>query len=363
MKKRKTFFKITAVVVAILYMALVMCFMKGATAAPYVRGDVDGDGDVTTNDAYAILVAFAQKSAGADVLFDSSMDVDENGEVNTADAFYVLAHFARRSAGIEPNWDDIIPGGEPKHTETSTTEQSTTTEAQTTENVWTTVPKQTTDVTTEVQKTTVPKQTTDVTTEVQKTTVPKQTTDVTTAELIGDVDVAIYVGVTPENKDGKVNYLYAENGELISGDLSFTDALIKYMGVDKADGTKDDISFNKVLSSGVDESGNRYLYTQYIDGNTTVKIVAKDGAFLMEEKIEKLRSEYGVYAFYTHPAERIKIPVAWKAKEVYSNKEPDRFEYLMWYKDVFYLVEDEDVYDDFVLADLVWKFNAFTIMQ
>ncbi|MGN1402814.1 MAG: hypothetical protein ACI4XB_00670 [Ruminococcus sp.] len=87
------------------------------------RGDVDQDGAVTANDAYAVLVYYANISVGktdftfsdnSDPELEASLvaaaDADGNGVVDANDAYYILLFYAKQSVGEVPVWDEIVSG-------------------------------------------------------------------------------------------------------------------------------------------------------------------------------------------------------------------------------------------------------------
>ncbi len=72
-------------------------------------GDIDGDGDITLQDAYQALVAYASASAGLEIELTGEQqavaDVDGDGEITIADAFKILIYYATESVGRTPSWD------------------------------------------------------------------------------------------------------------------------------------------------------------------------------------------------------------------------------------------------------------------
>ncbi|MGN1402713.1 MAG: dockerin type I domain-containing protein [Ruminococcus sp.] len=83
-----------------------------AAEIPYLRGDVDEDGDVDADDAYLVLKAYASYSVCGDLGLEGNpllaADVDENGNVNADDAYYILKYYATASVGGSADWDAIL---------------------------------------------------------------------------------------------------------------------------------------------------------------------------------------------------------------------------------------------------------------
>jgi len=73
------------------------------TALDWMRGDYDGDGILTVQDAYQILVVFASDSAGVpQTLTDTEIyaaDYNDDGCINTQDAYAVMVAFAQSADG------------------------------------------------------------------------------------------------------------------------------------------------------------------------------------------------------------------------------------------------------------------------
>lgn len=77
--------------------------------APLDKGDVDGDGSITIQDAFQALTAYARSSAGLkpellDIQLDAA-DVDEDGAITITDAFKILIYYATNAVGNTPSWD------------------------------------------------------------------------------------------------------------------------------------------------------------------------------------------------------------------------------------------------------------------
>lgn len=86
------------------------------TDAPVVqpeRGDPDGDGVVSVQDAVLVLTYYAKKSVGlepeTDVQFQQIQrgDIDEDGVISVQDAVLILTYYAKKSAGYAPDWDNL----------------------------------------------------------------------------------------------------------------------------------------------------------------------------------------------------------------------------------------------------------------
>ncbi|MBQ8724882.1 MAG: hypothetical protein IJY74_04330, partial [Oscillospiraceae bacterium] len=74
-----------------------------------VKGDVNGDGKVTIDDATAVLSMYASKAAGMEAAGNTeAADVDGNGAVDITDATIILTYYAQYSAGMEPDWNELL---------------------------------------------------------------------------------------------------------------------------------------------------------------------------------------------------------------------------------------------------------------
>ena len=77
------------------------------------RGDPDGDGVVSVQDAVLVLTYYAKKSVGlepeTDVQFQYIQrgDIDEDGIISVQDAVLILTYYAKKSAGYAPDWDNL----------------------------------------------------------------------------------------------------------------------------------------------------------------------------------------------------------------------------------------------------------------
>ncbi len=93
--------------------------MKGCNICIGKKGDIDGDGEISANDAAAILVYAAQAGTGEDASFTKNgSEAEENFRYSLAsisgttpsatDAASILIYAATIGAGGEPDWDSII---------------------------------------------------------------------------------------------------------------------------------------------------------------------------------------------------------------------------------------------------------------
>lgn len=73
------------------------------------KGDVNGDGVVSVEDAVLTLTMYARKSAGLTVdCSDAQLaaaDIDGDGNISVEDAVAILTYYAKQSAGLNPTWD------------------------------------------------------------------------------------------------------------------------------------------------------------------------------------------------------------------------------------------------------------------
>lgn len=76
------------------------------------KGDMNGDGELTTLDAYEVLLIYAKQGAGiAQSLTDIqryAADYNEDGEIDTMDAYEILLAYAKRAVGyfVEDRYAD-----------------------------------------------------------------------------------------------------------------------------------------------------------------------------------------------------------------------------------------------------------------
>ncbi len=90
--------------------------LLSAPMIPY--GDIDGDGNVSVEDAVSVLSYYARQAAGLEnvkILQESdqssdeetaylSADVNGDGEVTVEDAVEILTYYAKQSAGLDATW-------------------------------------------------------------------------------------------------------------------------------------------------------------------------------------------------------------------------------------------------------------------
>jgi hypothetical protein len=82
----------------------------GVYESPLENGDVDGDGDITVEDAVSVLQYYAESCASLTASRDlntyyplsiDTADVNGDGQITVEDAVEILTTYARRSAGLE----------------------------------------------------------------------------------------------------------------------------------------------------------------------------------------------------------------------------------------------------------------------
>ncbi len=80
--------------------------------AETLAGDIDGDGEITPNDSYLCLVAYANTQLGLDTgLTDAQMvaaDVNGDGDIDSTDSYYILVYYATEQTSGTASWEDII---------------------------------------------------------------------------------------------------------------------------------------------------------------------------------------------------------------------------------------------------------------
>lgn len=82
-------------------------------AAVLMRGDLNGDGDITVEDAMTVLLAYAEETLSGNPLpltpqQAAAADVDFDGRIGLEDSTYVLIYYAEDMVGNEADWDVII---------------------------------------------------------------------------------------------------------------------------------------------------------------------------------------------------------------------------------------------------------------
>ena len=83
-----------------------------AAPAP-LRGDINGDGTVSVDDAQLTLKAYTERIAGNDMKLTAEQikaaDVDGSGEISVEDAQWLLKYYTEKHvAGNDITWDDIL---------------------------------------------------------------------------------------------------------------------------------------------------------------------------------------------------------------------------------------------------------------
>ena len=77
-----------------------------------MKGDVDGDGVLDTNDVFEAMLYVAYCGAGmSGNLTDDQIaaaDIDGDGSVDSTDVYYILYYVALQGAGKNPTWDFIL---------------------------------------------------------------------------------------------------------------------------------------------------------------------------------------------------------------------------------------------------------------
>lgn len=81
------------------------------------KGDVDGDGKVSVEDAsYVLTKTVALLLNDVDITEDELKYVDIDGDemITVEDARLILEYYAKKSAGLKPTWEDVINGTDTK---------------------------------------------------------------------------------------------------------------------------------------------------------------------------------------------------------------------------------------------------------
>lgn len=115
--KRNHFSRLAAALMAAILMMMGSHSYVHATNI-YEKGDVDGDGVISVEDACLILQTYARQAAGLDAELTTmqfaALDVNEDGVASVEDAVYVLQYYAMEAAGLQPEWSDLLPSDEPE---------------------------------------------------------------------------------------------------------------------------------------------------------------------------------------------------------------------------------------------------------
>ena len=86
--------------------------ITGMDAPEVSKGDVDGDGDITIDDAFKVLQEYSYIAAGRGASFTDeekgAADVDGDGDVTLDDAFAILSYYSAKAAGKDVNPDDFF---------------------------------------------------------------------------------------------------------------------------------------------------------------------------------------------------------------------------------------------------------------
>ena len=83
------------------------------TEPDFLRGDINRDGEVGSDDAQLALIAYTEQfignPTGLSDLQLKAADVNEDGELSVEDAQFILIYYTERSlAGNDIAWDDLI---------------------------------------------------------------------------------------------------------------------------------------------------------------------------------------------------------------------------------------------------------------
>lgn len=85
--------------------------ITGMDAPEVSKGDVDGDGDITIDDAFKVLQEYSYIAAGRGASFTDeekgAANVDGDGDVTLDDAFAILSYYSAKAAGKDVNPDDF----------------------------------------------------------------------------------------------------------------------------------------------------------------------------------------------------------------------------------------------------------------
>ena len=102
-------------------------YAETQTTTSSMKGDTDGDGKITVNDAYNLLLAYAKIGAGYDISVDMSIyDVDGTGKIDMEDSWITLMYIAKEGAGYKNLvWPPVNGSIDPVDPATTTTKAST----------------------------------------------------------------------------------------------------------------------------------------------------------------------------------------------------------------------------------------------
>lgn len=86
--------------------------ITGMDAPEVSKGDVDGYGDITIDDAFKVLQEYSYIAAGRGASFTDeekgAADVDGDGDVTLDDAFAILSYYSAKAAGKDVNPNDFF---------------------------------------------------------------------------------------------------------------------------------------------------------------------------------------------------------------------------------------------------------------
>lgn len=86
--------------------------ITGMDAPEVSKGDVDGDGDITIDDAFKVLQEYSYIAAGRGASFTDeekgAADVDGDGDATLDDAFAILSYYSAKAAGKDVNPNDFF---------------------------------------------------------------------------------------------------------------------------------------------------------------------------------------------------------------------------------------------------------------
>lgn len=77
-----------------------------------LTGDADGDGDITLNDAYNVLMESSRIAIGQEEQFSPELkdacNIDHDGAITLNDAYCILMYSSYQSIGKNPSWEEIV---------------------------------------------------------------------------------------------------------------------------------------------------------------------------------------------------------------------------------------------------------------
>ena len=84
------------------------------STSAYMKGDVNGDGEIDTNDVFEAMLYVAYKAVGMETNLKAeqiyAVDIEDSGDVDSTDIYYILYYVALHGAGYHYGWDKIISG-------------------------------------------------------------------------------------------------------------------------------------------------------------------------------------------------------------------------------------------------------------